>query len=283
MVQVFIPGPAEKRRSNHRKKGRNRKKPLSSRTVPRRHRLEEGGAQHRGQDQGHHHRQQHGGDDGHGKLAVDDPGGAPEKGHGAEHRGQHQADADQGAGDFSHGLAGGLLGRRPSSLMIRSTFSTTTMASSTSRPMASTMANMVSMLMENPNSPRTAKVPRMTTGTARVGIRVARNVAQEKIHHQEDQENRLEQGLDHLVDGHPHEGRGVIGVDDLHAGREIPGQLLHLRLDGIGGFQGIGAGGLPDGQGGGGLAVIERVGCRSARCPAPSGPRPAPARWSRPG
>ena len=58
--------------------------------------------------------------------------------------------------------------------MIRSTFSTTTMASSTSRPMASTMANMVSMLMENPNSPSTAKVPRSTTGTAMVGISVAR-------------------------------------------------------------------------------------------------------------
>ena len=58
--------------------------------------------------------------------------------------------------------------------MIRSTFSTTTMASSTSRPMASTMANMVSMLMENPKSPSTAKVPRITTGTAMVGISVAR-------------------------------------------------------------------------------------------------------------
>jgi len=39
-------------------------------------------------------------------------------------------------------------GESPSSAMIRSTFSTTTMASSTNRPMASTMANMVSMLME---------------------------------------------------------------------------------------------------------------------------------------
>ena len=40
--------------------------------------------------------------------------------------------------------------------------------------MASTMANMVNMLMENPNSPSTAKVPRITTGTAMVGIRGAR-------------------------------------------------------------------------------------------------------------
>ena len=71
-------------------------------------------------------------------------------------------------------------GESPSSLMIRSTFSTTTMASSTKRPMASTMANMVSMLMEKPNSPNTAKVPRITTGTAMVGINVARMVPMNK-------------------------------------------------------------------------------------------------------
>jgi len=58
--------------------------------------------------------------------------------------------------------------------MMRSTFSTTTMASSTSSPMANTMANMVSMLIEKPNAPSRAKVPSKTTGTAIVGIRVAR-------------------------------------------------------------------------------------------------------------
>ena len=65
-------------------------------------------------------------------------------------------------------------GDKPSSRIKRSTFSTTTMASSTSRPMASTMANMVSMLMEKPSSASTPKVPSSTTGTAIVGMRVAR-------------------------------------------------------------------------------------------------------------
>jgi len=73
-------------------------------------------------------------------------------------------------------LAVASLGESPSSAMIRSTFSTTTMASSTSSPMANTMANMVSILMENPKRPSTAKVPRMTTGTAIVGISVARKL-----------------------------------------------------------------------------------------------------------
>ena len=39
-------------------------------------------------------------------------------------------------------------GDRPSSAMTRSTFSTTTIASSTSRPIASTMPNIVSVLIE---------------------------------------------------------------------------------------------------------------------------------------
>ena len=39
-------------------------------------------------------------------------------------------------------------GGRPSSCMMRSTFSSTTMASSTTMPMASTMPNSVSVLME---------------------------------------------------------------------------------------------------------------------------------------
>ena len=42
------------------------------------------------------------------------------------------------------------LGESPSVWIRRSTFSTTTMASSTRRPMASTMPNMVRVLMVNP-------------------------------------------------------------------------------------------------------------------------------------
>ncbi len=65
-------------------------------------------------------------------------------------------------------------GSSPSCSMIRSTFSTTTMASSTRRPMASTMASMVSVLIEKPSAAITPKVPRSTTGTASVGMSVAR-------------------------------------------------------------------------------------------------------------
>ena len=63
-------------------------------------------------------------------------------------------------------------GDRPSSLMMRSTFSTTTIASSTTMPITSTMPNMVSTLIEKPSASSTAKVPIRVTGTTMVGIMV---------------------------------------------------------------------------------------------------------------
>ena len=65
-------------------------------------------------------------------------------------------------------------GGKRSSSMRRSTFSTTTMASSTNRPIASTIPNMVSVFIENPAKPMTVNVPSRTTGMVMVGISVAR-------------------------------------------------------------------------------------------------------------
>ena len=63
-------------------------------------------------------------------------------------------------------------GGRPSSLMMRSTFSTTTMASSTTMPITSTMPNMVSTLIDMPKASSAPKVPSSATGTTTVGITV---------------------------------------------------------------------------------------------------------------
>ena len=62
----------------------------------------------------------------------------------------------------------------PSVDMMRSTFSSTMMASSTTMPMASTRPNSVSRLIEKPSRYMPAKVPMIETGTASTGIRVAR-------------------------------------------------------------------------------------------------------------
>ena len=56
----------------------------------------------------------------------------------------------------------------------RSTFSTTTIASSTTRPIASTMPSRLSMLSEKPRTCITASVAISETGIAIVGMIVAR-------------------------------------------------------------------------------------------------------------
>ena len=60
--------------------------------------------------------------------------------------------------------------------MLRSTFSITTIASSTTIPMASTMPNSVNMFTENPRADMPMNVPTIDTGTASTGISVARRL-----------------------------------------------------------------------------------------------------------
>ncbi len=71
-------------------------------------------------------------------------------------------------------------GDRPSA-MCRSTFSTTTIASSTTMPMASTSPNNDSVLMEKPNASSTANVPMTETGTATRGMIDARHVCKNRM------------------------------------------------------------------------------------------------------
>ncbi len=65
--------------------------------------------------------------------------------------------------------------------MLRSTFSTTTIASSTTMPIASTRPNRLSALIEKPNTCITAKVPMIDTGTASSGMIDARHVCRNRI------------------------------------------------------------------------------------------------------
>ena len=65
--------------------------------------------------------------------------------------------------------------------MLRSTFSTTTMASSTTMPIASTRPNSVSALIEKPNTYITANVPITEIGTATSGMIEARQVCRKMM------------------------------------------------------------------------------------------------------
>src|SRR5215470_8730365 len=60
------------------------------------------------------------------------------------------------------------------SVMCRSTFSMTTMASSTTRPVASVIPKSVKVLMENPNALTKMNVPTSETGIVIAGMKVLR-------------------------------------------------------------------------------------------------------------
>ena len=72
------------------------------------------------------------------------------------------------------------IGDRPF-VMLRSTFSTTTMASSTTIPIASTRPNSDSVLRPKPNRCITPSVPISDTGTASSGMIDARQVCRNTI------------------------------------------------------------------------------------------------------
>ena len=63
----------------------------------------------------------------------------------------------------------------------RSTFSTTTMASSTTMPMARIRPNSVRLLREKPSTDITAKVPMSDTGMATIGISAVRQDCRKTI------------------------------------------------------------------------------------------------------
>ena len=66
-------------------------------------------------------------------------------------------------------------GERPAA-MLRSTFSTTTIASSTTMPIASTIPNSDKLLSEKPTTAITKNVPMSDTGMAMMGMTAARHV-----------------------------------------------------------------------------------------------------------
>ena len=79
-------------------------------------------------------------------------------------------------------------------------FSSMTIASSTTRPTASTSASRVSVLIEKPNTHISVKAPISETGMVTIGIRVARRMTQEDEDHEDDEHDRLADGMEHVVD-----------------------------------------------------------------------------------
>ena len=119
----------------------------------------------------------------------------------------------------------------------RSTFSTTTIASSTTMPTASTRPNSVRLLIENPSAAITAKVPTSDTGIAMIGMMAGRQPCRNTSTTMHDQRHRFVDRLDQLADGLRDEfGRVVadIVVEPLRKARLQP---LHRVRNALGGRQ----------------------------------------------
>ena len=237
-------------------KGPQEKDSVVRRRMAGLHRFEEGRAEHRGQDQGNQDRKQHGCGDGHGKLPIDNPGGAGEKGHGAEYRREHQADADQGAGNLVHGLGRGLPGRETflshDSLHILHHHDRIVHQETDGQDHGEHGQHVDGEAEKTQDRKGPQQHHRYCDGRDQCGP----EGPHKKIHDHEDEQDRLEKGLDHLFDCHFGKRGGVIGINHLHARGKIPAHLPHLFLDSIGRIQCIGACGLADGQACSGLAVV---------------------------
>ncbi len=144
--------------------------------------------------------------------------------------------------------------------MMRSTFSTTTMASSTTIPITSTMPNMVSTLIEKPRASKRGEGAQQRDRHHDGGDDGVAPVLQEQEHHQEHQGDGFEQGLGHLGDGDIHEARAVVRNAPAHAFWEVARELVHLGADCFCGLQRVATGRQLDADTHGGFAVQSRSG-----------------------
>src|SRR3974390_3158573 len=101
-------------------------------------------------------------------------------------------------------------GRFGFSSITRSIFSTTTIASSTTIPMASTRASNETVLAEYPSKKITANVPTMDTGKAINGISVVPSPAEKQKYHEPDEHDGFAEGPYDLFDRGGDEDRRVI-------------------------------------------------------------------------
>src|SRR5919108_4795767 len=111
--------------------------------------------------------------DGQRKLSVELSADPRDESRGNKNRAQDKRDRDNRAGDFCHGFQSRLASIQPLPIQ-RSMFSTTTIASSTTMPIAKTNPNRDRLLSENPSAAMMPKVPMSDTGTSIIGKRVAR-------------------------------------------------------------------------------------------------------------
>ena len=183
-------------------------------------RLQQRRAQSRRQRQRQQRREGDGGNHGDRELAVDDADRSREERHRHEHRHQHQRDADDGAGDLRHRLAGRFLRRQ----------------AFVGHDALDVLDHDDGVVDENADRQHHAEHRQHVDGIAgrhqrRAGAEQRHrhhdgrddgvaDVLQEQEHHDEDQHHRLDQRHQHLVDRGLDDGGDVVGNFVADIGRK---------------------------------------------------------------
>src|SRR5215831_11845388 len=142
-------------------------------------RFEEHGAERRAEGQRDEARNDGRGRDRHRELTEEQSRDAGEEGRRHENGAEREGDRDQRPADFVIVRWAASKGDMPSA-MLRSTFSTTTIASSTTMPTASTRPNSDRLLSDMPEAARIVNVPIRETGIAMTGMMVARQLCKKR-------------------------------------------------------------------------------------------------------
>ena len=184
----------------------------------------EGGAERQRNEAGNDGR----GRDRHRELTKEQPGDAREEGRWHEDGAEREGNRDQRSTDFIHRPMGCGDGRNAVA-HVASTFSTTTIASSTTMPTARTRPNRDRLLSDMPKAARIANVPTRETGIATTGMMVARQFCRKR--NTTPTTRRIATKIVTMTSWIDFEMKNREVIDDgrVDAGREILLQLLHRR------------------------------------------------------
>ena len=218
--------------------------------------FQQGGAQgrrkHQGDNDGQHHRR----DDGNRELAVNHARRTAEEGHRHEHGRQHHGDTDQRARDLRHGLARRF--QRRQALFAHHALDVfhhhdRVIDQETDGQHHGEHGQRIDRIAEGvQDAEGTEQHDRHGHGRDQGGA----EVLQEQIHHQEHQDDRFDQGLDHFFDGQFHERGRVERHLVAHAFRELLAQVAEHGLRRVGRVERVGTRRQLDRHAGGRMAVV---------------------------
>ena len=204
--------------------------------------FQQGRGQRGAQDQRDEHRQGHCRNDGDRELAIDDAGRPAEKGHRQEHRRQHERDGDKRDLQFLHRLDR-RLARRHAWIFFHQSLDILDHDDRVvdKQPDRERQPEQGQRVDAEAQHVEYAKGAEQHDGHCDRGDQHRAPALQEDEHHEDHEQDRLEQRFLHLTHRQLDEGGRIIGIAVGQAVGEIGAKLGHPRLDAVGGLECVGA------------------------------------------